>query len=215
MSNDLTVLNCSIHGDSQGRFSLNDLHAAAGNLDKDRPTRWLRLGSTQALIQEMSSVQKWSDEQNQPLTTKAGPVETGGGTYASRELVIAYAMWISPKFMLKVIETFDRVQQEENARLKVAADAYAELASSSTDMLISEAALTLNQPRNAFFRLLANNFGWIYKRGGRWWPKQDAVQRGFMARRLHTFMEEGVLRKSYQTVITNAGLVRVQQGLLT
>lgn len=44
-----------------------------------------------------------------PITTVQG-FNNDQGTYASKELVYAYAMWVSPSFHLKVIRTFDAVQ---------------------------------------------------------------------------------------------------------
>lgn len=80
-----------------GLFSLNDLHAAAGGSAKDRPANFLRRQETQALIAQFSD------------SSTALRVVNGGdlpGTYACRELVIAYAAWISAAFHLRVIRVF-------------------------------------------------------------------------------------------------------------
>lgn len=91
-----------VRQDAQGRYSLNDLHQAAGGEERDKPSNWLRLDQTQALIGELGNCSDLSS---------FGPVATvegrNGGTYVVRELVYAYAMWINAAFHLKVIRTFD------------------------------------------------------------------------------------------------------------
>ena len=79
-------------------FSLNDLHRAAGGEAKHEPNQFTRLDQTQALIAEIKS----ADSRN-CIETRRG---ANGGTYACRELVIAYAAWISAAFHLKVIRVF-------------------------------------------------------------------------------------------------------------
>lgn len=97
--NTLMIGNFGIRRDAEGRYSLNDIHLSGGAEDRHRPTRWLANQATQELISE--------------LTTDGIPsvsVTNGGqspGTYAVRELVYAYAMWISPAFHLKVIRAYD------------------------------------------------------------------------------------------------------------
>ncbi len=80
-----------------GLYALNDLHKAAGGEEKHRPGYFLGLDQTQALIAELETAGIPA------VSTKEG---RNGGTFASRELVIAYAAWISPAFHLKVIRVF-------------------------------------------------------------------------------------------------------------
>lgn len=80
-----------------GLFSLNDLHKASGGEAKQRPGYFTDSPQTQALIAELSNAGIPAIE------TKRG---AHGGTYACRELVIAYAAWINAAFHLKVIRVF-------------------------------------------------------------------------------------------------------------
>jgi hypothetical protein len=113
----LTIASMPISQDDAGRFCLNDLHKAAGGEDKHRPTFWLRNDQTQELIRELETegdsripgttdVQNCTSENNQAVITYKGGSGIQG-TYVCKELVYAYAMWISPKFHLTVIRAFD------------------------------------------------------------------------------------------------------------
>ena len=82
-----------------GLFSLTDLHRAAGGEDKHQPNLFIRNDQTKALVAEIA---KGADS-HLFLNTAKG---RNGGTYACRELVIAYAAWISAAFHLKVIRVF-------------------------------------------------------------------------------------------------------------
>nr|WP_267877706.1 KilA-N domain-containing protein [Duganella guangzhouensis] len=97
------IAGVNIRFDDVGRFSLNDLHKAAGGEVRHQPAQFLRLDSTGALAKEMLSE---SDMQNPISVVRGG---AGQGTFVCKELVYAYAMWISPKFHLQVIRTFDAV----------------------------------------------------------------------------------------------------------
>ncbi len=79
-------------------YSLNDLHKAAGNEKRHQPADFLKIDQTKALVAEIGN-----SEESRSLITKEG---RGGGTFACKELVIAYAAWISAAFHLKVIRVF-------------------------------------------------------------------------------------------------------------
>jgi hypothetical protein len=91
------TLGTSAIREHDGRYSLNDLHQAAGAAPEHRPGHFIRNAQTQALIVEIENAQICA------LTVERG---RNGGTYACRELVIAYAAWISPAFHLRVIRVF-------------------------------------------------------------------------------------------------------------
>jgi len=97
--NELYIGANAIRQDAEGRFSLNDLHRAAGGEPRHQPANWLRLQHTQELVAEL---QAGEIPQIRGIDSKQGL-----GTFVVRELVYAYAMWISPGFQLRVIRAFD------------------------------------------------------------------------------------------------------------
>ncbi|MDG6264353.1 P22AR C-terminal domain-containing protein [Glaesserella parasuis] len=97
MSN-LTILNTEIR-QIDNLFNLNELHRLSGGEIKHQPNFFTRLDTTKELICEI----KEQDPTATPLRVLRG---TQGGTFACEELVIAYAMWISPKFHLVVLRAF-------------------------------------------------------------------------------------------------------------
>ena len=94
----LTLGNITIR-QHNGMFSLNDLHKASGGEENFKPAFFLRNDQAKALIAEIA---KGADLHLFLKTTKG----RNGSTYACRELVIAYAAWISAAFHLKVIRVF-------------------------------------------------------------------------------------------------------------
>ncbi|MCI1244231.1 MAG: KilA-N domain-containing protein [Acetobacter fabarum] len=97
---ELTILSTTIHQDAEGRYCLNDCHKAAGGEESKSPNRFARSEGYKALVSELTP----------DLAFAPSSIKKGGkspGTYACKELVYAYAMWISPAFHLQVIRAFD------------------------------------------------------------------------------------------------------------
>ncbi|WP_354857354.1 KilA-N domain-containing protein [Acetobacter fabarum] len=99
----LTILSTTIRRDAEGRFCLNDCFKAAGLPASKGPNEWAKNAQTEALIEELRSGGISPDPKN---IVSTGPNATRG-TYVVKELVYAYAMWISPSFNLQVIRAFD------------------------------------------------------------------------------------------------------------
>ena len=95
----LLILGNSIRQDSEGRYCLNDCHRASGAEKRHGPSYWLATHGTQELICQLDV-----ETTGNAVVTQEG---RNGGTFACKELVYAYAMWISPAFHLQVIRAFD------------------------------------------------------------------------------------------------------------
>lgn len=107
MSNQLIILDQEIRP-YENLFSLNDLHVSSGGNLKHKPSNFIRLDTTKDLIAEIEK-----DNQHALKIIRG----TNGGTYACEELVIAYAMWISPKFHLIVLRAFLAMHRNQPQQL--------------------------------------------------------------------------------------------------
>lgn len=98
---ELIIVNTKIRQDKEGRYCLNDCHKASGGERKNGPSYWLENKQTVELVKEITD----TGISVSPTNVIKGGIEQG--TYVVKELVYAYAMWISPAFHLKVIRAYD------------------------------------------------------------------------------------------------------------
>lgn len=101
MTNTLPII-ASVHitTDEEGRFNLNALHRASGEPDSKKPSEWLRGKQAQELIAEL--------EAENPAIKSISTIKGRGvtGTFASEEIAVSYAGWVSPAFQIKVNRAF-------------------------------------------------------------------------------------------------------------
>ena len=109
--NQLTICNIQVRQDKDDRFCLNDLHKAAGAENKHRPSLWLENQQAKELIEEIQKAGIPAIKSKQRV-----------GTFAVKELVYAYAMWISAKFHLHVIRAYDEIVVNELKKAKLKKD---------------------------------------------------------------------------------------------
>ena len=183
-----------IRTDVDGRFCLNDLHNASGAERKNEPGFFLANKQTQELVCELTATGiPVSDEINNlaPVNVIKGfGVEQG--TYVVKELVYAYAMWISAAFNLKVIRTFDsvatgrapalpdftnpaeaarawaqefeakQIAEKQVAELAPKAEALETIADTSNTYCLRECAKTIGIKESELIQLLIDK-KWIYR----------------------------------------------------
>ena len=113
----ISIAGLTIEQNGNGLYSINDLHRASGGLAKHRPENWYRLQATINLISFLES-QAQNQGNIKVIETVSGkdigsqeknqcnPIGDIQGTFVCRELVVAYATWISPQFFAHVIRTF-------------------------------------------------------------------------------------------------------------
>ena len=115
MSN-LTILNNSIR-QLDNLYSLTDLHGASGGEQKHKPALFLSNQQTKELISEIEIEGEVGIPTSVVKTVRGGRDLGLQGTYACEELMLAYAMWISPKFHLIVLRAFLNLHKNQTALL--------------------------------------------------------------------------------------------------
>lgn len=134
MSTQLSVAGISVRQDAEGRYCLKDLHqaaiAAGFNRRSTEPNSFLRKKEAQKLVAELRSETTQNlgnlitlNQRNlgEPILTERGRT---GNTYVVKELVYAYAMWVSPAFHLKVIRAYDALVTGEFIQPGIQAENY-------------------------------------------------------------------------------------------
>lgn len=101
----IVMFETAIRQDAEGRYRLNDLHKAAiisgANGRTKEPGKFMAAQQTIELVEELETTRNLGGLPTNKIEGR------NGGTYVCKELVYAYAMWISPKFHLHVIRAFD------------------------------------------------------------------------------------------------------------
>ncbi|GAA0319217.1 KilA-N domain-containing protein [Psychrobacter aestuarii] len=111
----ITILDYDINM-IDGLYSLNDVHKESGGESKHQPSFFVR---NQEVVDLTEEIKHSANLQSAQVLLKVN----GGrkrGTYACKELVYRYAMWISPKFALIVIRTFDALVTRTDAKQREA-----------------------------------------------------------------------------------------------
>ncbi|OOF40856.1 DNA-binding protein [Rodentibacter genomosp. 2] len=111
----LSILNQSIRT-LDNLYSLNDLHLASGNDPKHRPSLFARNEQTKELAKEIEN-ERSTKTIFAIKTIRGGKDISIQGTWACEELVLSYAMWISPKFHLVVLRAFLAMHRNEPKQL--------------------------------------------------------------------------------------------------
>lgn len=234
---DLIIAGHGIRRDDAGRYSLNDLHRAAGGASRHQPTFWLRNAQTEDLVAELLQS---ADSQSAPVRTINGGNERG--TYVAKELVYAYAMWISPAFHLQVIRAYDQlvtappadplVALQDPARLRDLLLGYAtrqieleqtvaeqapkvealdRIATARGAVCLTDAAKALQVRRVDLIGWMQEH-SWIHKREGtNWKAYQPRITSGHLVHKVVTRGEGGEERIYDQVLVTPKGLARLAE----
>jgi phage antirepressor YoqD-like protein len=231
--NALVIADVAIRRDDRGRYCLNDLHRAAGGEKRHQPSDWLRLKYTADLIEHVKS----------EIPGNPGIASIQGlGTFVSKELVYAYAMWISPAFHLQVIRAYDamvasRPQESPfpipptySAALRLAADLAEKNAEQAARLAVVEPALGRIDANGETFcptvaakqlqvsphRLISWMLGakWLYRGGdGKLNAFQDKIDSGLMAHKYVGRVVKGEERRFAQALLTSRGIVALAEKM--
>ncbi|MBC5772631.1 KilA-N domain-containing protein [Pontibacter sp. KCTC 32443] len=109
----LTINSVDVQLDKDDKISITDLWKASGSKREQAPNFWINQDSTQQLIETVCGI--LNATQNCIIKTKRGK---GGGTYAHKQIALAYAKYLSPELHYAVNQVFfERIEEEQNPEL--------------------------------------------------------------------------------------------------
>lgn len=232
----LSITAQALRMDGHGRYSLNDLHRLAGGEVRHQPSNWLRTQQAQELIAEYEAEPVAGEVMDGSSNLRNAAIVTSRqqGTFAAKELCIAFAAWVSPAFHLRVIRAFDattrphalpgpdvRQLERQAEQLEVVsaevlmlapkARAFDVLGQHNGALSLTEAAKAMNIQRKEFIDWLADQ-KWIYRNGsgGDWQAYSARIESGYMIHRAKDVEHApGFVRQHLQPMITAKGLARL------
>lgn len=118
MSNDLTKVFNGVNigfNEKEQKVNLTNLWKAAGSDGDKRPAHWLQQDNTQDFVRTVSGSLNVRPEYI--LTTQRGRT---GGTWAHKQIALAYAKYLSPELHMYVNQCFfERIEEENNPDLAI------------------------------------------------------------------------------------------------
>ncbi|GAB3324683.1 hypothetical protein GCM10027299_22050 [Larkinella ripae] len=107
-----------LHQDGDGLISLNDIwRMARSPLNKD-PRTWLRSESAIRLMDTIMDI--LNVRKTHIIKVQRGRGKVTGGTWAHKQIALAYAKYLDPKLHYAVNQTFfERVEEENNPELAI------------------------------------------------------------------------------------------------
>ena len=133
---DITINETKIRVDLHGRLFLTDLWKASGSNPSYRPVN----SEKTEKARELKEILKGRYLTVEPIIKKQG--KYNGGTWAVKELVYAYGIYVSSEFMLKVIDVFDAAAHGDGVKAVAIAQGNQELKS----MIDERDILMLSEP---------------------------------------------------------------------
>jgi phage antirepressor YoqD-like protein len=229
----LIIASTPIRQDAEGRYCLNDLHKAAGDERRHEPANWKNTEQYSELVAELETT-------GIPVVSIPG---RNGGTFVAKELVYAYAMWISAAFHLKVIRAYDemvsapkftipqtlpealrlaadladqnKMLQAQNDAMLPKVDALDRIANADGSQCMTAAAKALQVRPKDLFKWLQEH-QWIYRRAGGsgWLAYQHRIQCGLMEHKVTTVeRSDGSVKMVEQALITANGLATLSERM--
>ena len=126
-----------IHKSDNGLYSLVDLWKANGSQKKKRPSEYTKLSSSKEIINELCSTPKNMSDRISGIDGVLMMINGGKnrGTYGCKELCFTYSMWLSPKFYVQVVRTFNALSEAKNTEELIQLKAQVDLFNSNAESM--------------------------------------------------------------------------------